>query len=377
MVDLAFTDEQEQLRRAVRDLVRDRSSEDEVRQLMATVDGFDPATWAAISDMGLVGLAVPEALGGAGGTTVDVGVVLEELGRALACTPYFSTAVLAVNALLLSDDPTAQAAYLPQLASGALRGTLATLETGGAWESPADATTARRDGDSYRVTGHKTHVLDGHTADLILVAARLDGAVTLLAVTGDGEGVTRRALTTMDETRKLAVVELDDAPAVLVGRPGDGGRVVARTLELAAVGLAAEQVGGAQQVLDMAVEYAKTRVQFGRPIGSFQAIKHKCADMLVEVESARSAAYYAQAAAAAGETELPMLASVAKAYCSDAYVHVAAENIQIHGGIGFTWEHPAHLYLKRAKSSQLMFGDPAHHRARVAELIGAATVRPA
>ncbi len=174
----------------------------------------------------------------------------------------------------------------------------------------------------------------------------------------------------MDQTRKQARLELSATPGRLVGAEGDGWAILSKMLDLAAVALAAEQVGGAQKVLEMAVEYAKVRVQFGRPIGSFQAIKHKCADMLLEVESAKSAAYYAGWAAAEDNDELPVVASLAKAYCSDAYFHATAENIQIHGGIGFTWEHPAHLYFKRAKSSELLFGDPTYHRELLAQRIG-------
>jgi alkylation response protein AidB-like acyl-CoA dehydrogenase len=213
-------------------------------------------------------------------------------------------------------------------------------------------------------------VIDGHIANLIIVAARTDAGVTLFAVQGDASGLTRTALPTMDQTRKQARLEFADVPAVLIGADGGAEAGLSKTLDLAAVALAAEQVGGAQHVLDASVEYAKTRIQFGRPIGSFQAIKHKCADMLLEVESAKSAAYYAAWAAAEDSDELPVVASLAKSYCSEAYFHSAAENIQIHGGIGFTWEHPAHLYFKRAKSSELLLGDPSYHRELLAQRIG-------
>ncbi|MBV8160638.1 MAG: acyl-CoA dehydrogenase, partial [Acidimicrobiia bacterium] len=202
------------------------------------------------------------------------------------------------------------------------------------------------------------------------VAARTGDNVSLFTVAGDAEGLTRTPLATMDQTRKQARLEFSGTPAKLLGTEGEGWPVLSRVLALAAVALAAEQVGGAQKCLDMSVEYAKVRVQFGRPIGSFQAIKHKCADMLLEVESAKSAAYYAGWAAAELNDELPTVASLAKAYCSDAYFHAAAENIQIHGGIGFTWEHDAHLYFKRAKSSQLLLGDPTYHRELLAQRIG-------
>ena len=213
-------------------------------------------------------------------------------------------------------------------------------------------------------------VIDGANADLVLVAGRTDNGVSLFAVDAGAAGMTATPLATMDQTRKQARLEFASTPARLVGDDGGAAPVLARTLDLAAVALAAEQVGGAQRCLDMAVEYAKTRIQFGRPIGSFQAIKHKCADMLLEVESAKSAAYYAGWAAAEDSEELPVVASLAKSYCSEAYFHAAAENIQIHGGIGFTWEHDAHLYFKRAKSSELMLGDPSYHRELLAQRIG-------
>jgi alkylation response protein AidB-like acyl-CoA dehydrogenase len=213
-------------------------------------------------------------------------------------------------------------------------------------------------------------VIDGHTANVVIVAARTDKGVSLFTVAGDANGLTRTPLSTMDQTRKQARLELSGVPARLLGTEGGGWDTLSRMLDLAAVALAAEQVGGAQKVLEMSVDYAKVRVQFGRPIGSFQAIKHKCADMLLEVESAKSAAYYAGWAAAELNEELPVVASLAKAYCSDAYFHAAAENIQIHGGIGFTWEHDAHLYFKRAKSSELLFGDPTYHRELLAQRIG-------
>ncbi len=213
-------------------------------------------------------------------------------------------------------------------------------------------------------------MLDGHTADLLIVAARTAAGVSLFAVEANANGVERTALSTMDQTRKQAKITFTDAPATLIGTDGAGWAVIETVLDLAAVALAAEQVGGAQKVLDMSVEYAKERIQFGRPIGSFQAIKHKCADMLLEVESAKSAAYYAGWCASEMNDELPSVASLAKAYCSEAYFHCAAENIQIHGGIGFTWEHPAHLYFKRAKSSELLFGDPSYHRELLAQRIG-------
>jgi alkylation response protein AidB-like acyl-CoA dehydrogenase len=212
-------------------------------------------------------------------------------------------------------------------------------------------------------------VIDGGTAQLILVVARTDDGLSLFAVDAAASGLTKAGLPTFDQTRKQARLSFEGTPARLVGAAGEGEAVLAKTLQLAAVALSAESVGGAQRCQDMAVEYAKTRIQFGRQIGSFQAIKHKCSDMLVEVESARSAAYGAASAAAEDSDDLPGASSLAKAYCTDAFFHTAAESIQIHGGIGFTWEHDAHLYFKRAKSSQLLLGDPSYHRELVAQLL--------
>jgi alkylation response protein AidB-like acyl-CoA dehydrogenase len=320
--------------------------------------------------MGLQGLHIPEEYGGSGFGYVELGIVLEEMGRALLCAPFFSSVVLAANTLLLSGDDAAKAAHLPGIANGETIATVAFTEPSGKWDESGIEMTASGSGGDYTLSGTKMFVIDGHTANLIIVAARTGSGVSLFAVDGDASGLTRTALSTMDQTRKQAKLEFDNTPAALIGTEGAGWGVLSQMLDLAAVSLSAESVGGSQQVLDMAVEYAKVRVQFGRPIGSFQAIKHKCADMLLEVESAKSAAYYGMWCASEMNDELASVASLAKAYCTEAYFHAAAENIQIHGGIGFTWEHPAHLYFKRAKSSELMFGDPTYHRELLAQRIG-------
>jgi alkylation response protein AidB-like acyl-CoA dehydrogenase len=291
------------------------------------------------------------------------------MGRALLCAPFFSSVALAANLLLASGDDAAKKDYLPAIANGSLA-TVALVEESGRWDEEGVQLTALREGGNWTLTGEKRYVLDGHVADLVLVVARTDAGVSLFAVDKGAPGFTAEPLLTMDQTRKQAKLAFAGTPGRLIGSDGSGWAPVAKMLDLAAVALAAEQVGTAQKVLDMSVEYAKVRVQFGRPIGSFQAIKHKCADMLVEVESAKSAAYYAGWAAAEDDSELPVVASLAKAYCSDAAFNATAENIQIHGGIGFTWEHPAHLYFKRAKSSQLLFGDPAYHRELLVQRLG-------
>jgi alkylation response protein AidB-like acyl-CoA dehydrogenase len=370
-MNFAFSEEQEELRRTVRSFLEQKSPESEVRRLMETESGFDPAVWEQMgSQLGLQGLHVPEEYGGSGYTYIELVVVLEEMGRALLCAPYFSTVVLAANTLIHSGDDDAKKELLPGIASGESVATLAFTEESGRWDEGGITIKATPGGDGHHLDGAKMFVLDGHTADVILVAARTDAGVSLFSVAGDASGLTRAPLSTMDQTRKQARLEFSGTPAKLIGTDGEGWSILSRVLDLAAVGLAAEQVGGAQFVLDMAVQYAKDRVQFGRPIGSFQAIKHKCADMLLEVESAKSAAYYAAWCAAELNDELPSVASLAKSYCSEAYFHATAENIQIHGGIGFTWEHPAHLYFKRAKSSELLFGDPTYHRELLAQRIG-------
>ena len=370
-MNFAFSEEQEELRRITRQFLEDKSPESAVRELMATEKGYDEAVWNQMAEqMGLQGLIIPEEFGGSGYTYIELIVVLEEMGRALLCAPYFSTVVLGANTLLHSGDDAAKAEYLPGIASGETIATLAFTEDNGRWDEAGITATATAKGDGWVLDGHKMYVLDGHIANLILVAARTPKGVSLFAVDGDAAGLTRTALSTMDQTRKQARLEFSGTPAKLIGTEGAGWPVIERVLDLAAVALAAEQVGGAQKCLDMSVEYAKVRVQFGRPIGSFQAIKHKCADMLLEVESAKSAAYYGLWCASELNDELPSVASLAKAYCSEAYFHAAAENIQIHGGIGFTWEHPAHLYFKRAKSSELLFGDPTYHRELLAQRIG-------
>jgi alkylation response protein AidB-like acyl-CoA dehydrogenase len=370
-MNFAFSEEQEELRKTVRSFLDQKSPETEVRRLMDTDDGFDPAVWKQMGEqLGLQGLIIPEDFGGSGYSYVELGVVLEEMGRALLCAPYFSTVVLAANTLIHSGDDAAKGEYLPGIASGETIATLAFTEPSGKWDEAGITLPATKKGDGWTLSGTKSFVLDGATANLILVAARTDKGVSLFAVEADASGLTRTGLSTMDQTRKQAKLEFADTPAKLIGTEGGGWATLSTVLDLAAVGLAAEEVGGAQKVLDMAVEYAKVRIQFGRPIGSFQAIKHKCADMLLEVESAKSAAYYGMWCAAEMNDELPSVASLAKAYCSEAYFHAAAENIQIHGGIGFTWEHPAHLYFKRAKSSELLFGDPTYHRELLAQRIG-------
>jgi alkylation response protein AidB-like acyl-CoA dehydrogenase len=342
-----------------------------VRRLIETPEGYDPEAWALMAgQLGLVGLTIPEQYGGAGSGPAELTVVLEEMGSALLCAPYFSTVVLATNAIMLAGDDEARKEYLPPIASGNLIAALAIAEDDGRWNPASVRLEARQTAGGYALTGHKNYVLDGHVADLIVVVARTGDGIGFFTVAGGAARLQRTPLPTLDLTRTQARLEFDETPARLIGDPRVAVAALARTLDLAAIALAAEMVGGAQRCLDMSVSYAKTRHQFDRPIGSFQAIKHKCADMLMEVETARTAAYCAGWAAADDSDELAAVASLAKAHCSEAFFHTAAENVQIHGGIGFTWEHDAHLYFKRAASSKLLFGDPAYHREQLVQRIG-------
>jgi alkylation response protein AidB-like acyl-CoA dehydrogenase len=377
---LGVSAEQEELRVSVRRFLADRAPIPAVRELMETAEGFETAVWRQAGDqLGLQGIAIPEEYGGSGFSFAEQAIVLEELGAALYGGPYLASAVLAASVLLASADEAARKTHLPGIASGETIATLAFTEEDGSWEPDAirlAATVADGTGDpgdtggGWRLDGRKSFVLDGHTASLILVVARTGDGLAVFAVDGSAEGLTRTPLPTLDQTRKLARLDFEAVPATLIGAPGEGAAVLGRVLDVAAIAQAAEQLGGAQRALDMAVEYAKVRHQFGRPIGSFQAIKHRCADLLLEVESLRSAVQYAAAAVAENSDEVPVVASLVKAYASDVYFHVAAENIQIHGGIGFTWEHDAHLYFKRAKASELFLGDATYHREHLATRIG-------
>jgi len=378
-VRFAWSDEQEELRAAARAFLADHSSPERVRAAMQTEHGFDPAVWKRIgSELGWTAVAIPEAYGGLGLGCVELVALMEEMGRVLLCAPFFSTVGLAANAILLAGSEEQRQALLPGIAAGETSATLALAEAGGRWEADAIEASARREGDEVVLSGTKSFVLDGHTAELLLVAAREPGSrgedgLSLFHLPGEAVGVARRWLPSLDQTRRLAEVRLSDVrvpAAARLGPEGGAWPLLREALDVALVALAAEQLGGAQRCLDMAVAFARERVQFGRPIGSFQAIKHKCADMLLRVESARSASYHAGWVAAHERAELPAAAAVAKAWCSEAFFHCAAENLQIHGGAGFTWEYDCHLYLKRARASEALLGDAAHHRERLARQMG-------
>ncbi len=367
-IQFAFTNEQEQFRSALRRFLNDKSPTTEVRRLMATAEGYDPAVWRQLSDeLAIPGIHIPEQYGGAGFGMVELCIVTEELGRALFCGPYFSTAVLAANAILNAGSEAQKSNLLPAVASGARLATLAVTELNGNWDPAGIETVATPDAGGYRLDGVKSYVVDGHVADLLIVAARLPKTVgreglALFTLSADANGVERRLLESMDPTRKLARIDFRGAHADLLGNLDTGAAPLIRTLDQAAIALANEMMGGAQAMLDSAVDYTKVRVQFGREIGSFQAIKHKCADMLLDVELSKSSAYCAAQACAVNDPEWPALACLAKAAASETYLHTAAECIQIHGGIGFTWDNDTHLWFKRAKSSEVFLGQPSYHR---------------
>jgi alkylation response protein AidB-like acyl-CoA dehydrogenase len=373
-MDFGFSEDQELLRQSAKDFLAKECPMTLVRKMMDDESGHSPELWKKMAELGWQGLILPEEYGGAGLNFVDLVVVLEEMGRAVLPGPFLSTAVYAAVTLLDAGSDDQKKKYLPRIATGDLIATVAVLEPSGRWDADGIATTATADGGGYRLDGTKLFVPDGHIAELIIVAARKPGSsgkdgVSLFSVDAGAAGVKRTPLKTMDQTRKLAEVVLTGVKVgkdALLGNEGEGWKTIERLSDRGKVALCAEACGGAQQVLDMSVAYAKVREQFGKPIGSFQAIQHKCANMMVQVESSKSATYYAAWAVANDVPEAPLAAAMAKAYCSDAYRVVAGEGIQIHGGIGFTWEHDMHIFFKRAKSSEVTFGDATWNREIVA-----------
>ncbi len=375
-MNFGFSDEQEAFRETLRRFLEARSPTAEVFRLTETPEGFDPAVWKQMAaELGLQGVHIPETYGGQGFGFLELGIVLEEAGRALLCSPYFSSVCLGANAILNAGSEKQKAAHLPGIASGETVATLALLDEGGSWSPASVSLELRRDGDDCVLDGVKRLVTDGALADLVVVVARLPGTrgeegLSLIAVAGDDPGLEAVPVDPLDPTRRIADLRFEGVRGELLGEPGGAAAAVERTLDQASVCLAAESVGGTQRCLDASVEYARTRVQFARPIGSFQAIKHRCAEVLLEVESAKSAAYFANWTAAENNDELPLAASVARSFCGDAYVRAASENVQIHGGVGFTWEAEPQLHYKRARWNRTLFGGTAFHRERIARLKG-------
>jgi alkylation response protein AidB-like acyl-CoA dehydrogenase len=367
-VSYAPTEEQELIRSTARQFLEDRIGMEKVRDLMMSDDGFDAVLWKEMAEMGWTGLMVPEEHGGSGLGAVEMSVLLEEMGRMVTPGPFFASAVMATTALLELGTSEQQAELLPPLASGSKVATLAIFEKPRGWSPEATATTARRGDGGWVIDGIKRSVLAGPSADLFLVSAASDDGVSLFVVEAGAEGVDVEAEPVLDPTRRQATVTLQSVKVDEQAALGDI-EGLRRVLSLSSAALAAEQVGGAQKCMEMSVEYAKTRHQFGRPIGSYQSIKHRCANMLMKVEHARSAAYYA-ARVTDDVAELALAAPLAASVASEAYVWVAGENLQVHGGIGFTWEHDAHIYLKRAKASSLLLGGPRYQRDLLGKAIG-------
>jgi alkylation response protein AidB-like acyl-CoA dehydrogenase len=379
LMKFSFSSEQEEFRAAVRRFLADRSPTKEVRRLMDTESGFDRDAWKALnSELGLCAVRIPESMGGHGFGFGEHCIVLEEMGRALLCAPYFASTVLGAGAILNAGTPMQQQALLPAIASGETIATLASTEDKGSWDAAATTLTATRSGSRWQLNGHKSFVLDGHSADLIVVLARAPGSsgnegLSLFSVQGAASGLSRRALTTLDPTRKLAHLTFSDVEAQLLGEEGKGAAPFEKTMIEAAICLSNEMVGGAARLREDALAYAMMRMQFGRVIGAFQSMKHKQADMLLEVELAKSAAYFAAAALDEQDADIAVTASLTKACASDAYLQTAIHAIQIHGGIGFTWDNDTHLWFKRAKSSEALFGDAHLHRERMMAQMAAPT----
>jgi alkylation response protein AidB-like acyl-CoA dehydrogenase len=375
-MQFSFTGEQQEYRAVLRRYFGDSSPTSEVRRLMETEQGWERDRWRDLNaQLGLCGVHVPEPYGGQGFGMVELGIVLEEMGRALVCAPFFASAVLATTAILNAATEAQKDALLPPLVAGETVATLAFTEPNGRWDAVGIETTATPAGGGFRLDGMKSFVLDGCSADLMIVLARSPGStgeqgLSFFTVRADAAGLERRPLKGLDPTRKLARLEFRTVEAELLGELGAAAAPFAKTLALAAIALASEMVGGAERLREDALDYANLRVQFGRPIASFQSMKHKQADMLLDVELAKSAAYYAAEAAAEDAEDLTALASLAKAAASEAYLQTAIHAIQIRGGIGFTWDNDTHLWFKRAKSSEVFLGDPAWHRERMLQAWG-------
>ncbi len=377
-MDFGFSQEQEMLRATARKFFENECPSTFVRKMLDDPAGVTADFWQKLAEQGWLGLIYPEAYGGVGLGFVDLTVLMEEMGRAVMPGPYFSTVLLGGLTILEGGSDSQKKEWLEKISSGAAKVTLAWTEPNARWDATAVTLAARESRGGFTLSGTKLFVHDAHTADAVVVAARTanggsaEDGITLFLVPKDARGLEVKLLPTMDQTRKLCEVTLKDVSVgadALVGEKGKGWQPLARVVDRATVALCGEMCGGAQKVLDMTTEYAKIRVAFGKPIGAYQAVKHTAADMLVDVESAKSITYYAAWAVDEQVAESPLAASMAKAYVSDAFRKVAAAGIQLHGGIGFTWEHDLHLYFKRAKGSEFTFGDATYHRERVAQLI--------
>ena len=362
-MEFAFTDDQEAFRDSVKRFVDEKSPTTEVRRLMAIEKGHDDNVWNTLSqELALTGLIIPEEFGGAGFGATELGIVMEQFGRSLICTPYFSSSVMAASALLINGNRDTKSALLPSIADGSKKLTLCVNEQSGLWEKQKIETKVIKNNDEYLVSGRKQFVVDAHVCDLLIVAGQSEGGLSLFVVDPAEDQVTVQLEQGIDETRKICTVDFNGAAAQPIGTGVEAD--LEGVLDFSCVALAHEMIGGAQKMLDSAIQYTKLRVQFGRSISSFQAIKHRLADLLLEVELAKSACYHA-AYEIDHQQNCSEAASHAKAQASEAYLNTAIQCIQLHGGVGFTWENDTHLWFKRAKSSEVFLGSPHEHRERM------------
>ncbi len=367
-MEFAFTEEQEAFRDSVKRFAEEKSTSEDVRRLMETEEGYDESTWDILStELAVTGLIIPEEFGGSGFGATELGIVMEQFGRSLICVPFFSSSVMAASALILNGSENDKNKWLPAIAAGGAKGTLCVSERSGSWDESAIQTTASKNGDQYLLNGEKHFVLDAHVSDFLIVASRLDNRTALFTLDPKDDRVQIKLEQGMDQTRKICTVTMKGAPAQILGP--DKPAALEEIFDRSIVALSHEMIGGAQKLLDSAIEYTKLRVQFGRSISSFQAIKHRLADLLLEVELAKSACYHA-AYEIDKQQNSSEAASHAKAQASEAYLNSAIQCIQLHGGVGFTWENDTHLWFKRAKSSEVFLGSPHEHRERMLRASG-------
>ena len=362
-------EERTALQDAVVRLLADQSTEADVRRAMQTERGYDSELWSQLAEMGVVGLIIDEAFGGAGAGPLELEAVMEAAGASLLCSPLLASSVVAAGLLQALTDEEAKARLLPGLASGETIATAALTGDAGTWAQDAVSVTAAVAGDTPLLSGVASYVIHGQNADLLLVLARADDELAVFEVDPKASGVSVAPLPTFDHTLRLARIVFERAPGRRL--QGPAWPAAQKAMNLALVALAGEQAGGSQRCLGFTVDYAKNRYQFGRAIGSFQAIKHMAADLLLETESAFSAARSAAAKLAEGAEDAEAAVSLAAFACAEAFTRTTADAVQMHGGIAFTWEHPAHLYLRRARADAQLFGTPAAHRERFLQALGA------
>ena len=362
-------EERQALRDSVQRLMTDESTEAAVRAVMETESGYDQKLWRQLGEMGVTGLIIEERLGGSGVGPMELEVVMEEAGAALLCSPLLASAVVAAELIRALGDQETGDRLLPEIARGNCIATAVLTGDAGTWTESGVSVSGHEQAGQWSLSGRGSFVLHGQNADVLIVVANTDAGLSAFEV--DAGAAEIAALPTLDKTLRIASVDFDNAAARKINASAAVWQAVESALNMGLVALAGEQAGGAKKVLDFTVEYAKNRVQFGRQIGSFQAIKHMAADLLVETESAISAARHAAACLAQGSDKTREAVALAAFACGDAYVRTAKDGVQMHGGIAFTWEHPAHLYLKRARANAQLFGGSDYHRENYLKALGA------